>query len=126
MRFAKARACGNAIDERQVLPQAHPEGAARQVHCAVPFETSKTSKSVVLAVFSSTIKKLSEHMILKVLLFAIPASFVKRFQRCSTAKEIRIQARTQRRRVPIVVFEIRSLLVSGNETYQPGVKSGPR
>jgi len=110
----------------QFCRMAHPERAACQVHCGVPFETSKTSRSVVLAVSSSTIKKLSEYMILKVLLFAIPASFVKRFQRCSTAKEIRIKARTQRRLVPIVVFEIRSLLVSGNGTYQPGVKSGPR
>ena len=104
----------------------HPEMAACQVHFGVPFDTSKTSRSFVLAVSSSTIKKLSEYMIFKVLLFAIHASLVKRFKSYSTAKEIRIKARTPRRLVPIVVFEIRSLLVSGNGTYQPGVKSGPR
>ena len=65
----------------------------------------------VLAVSSSTIKKLSEYMILKVLLFSIPASLVKRFKSYSTAKEIRIKARTPRRLVPIVVVEILSLLV---------------
>jgi hypothetical protein len=110
----------------QFCRMAQSERAACQVHCGVPFETSKTSRSVVLAVSSSTIKKLSEYMILKILLFAIPASLVKRFKRCSTAKEIRIKARTQRRLVPIVVFEIRSLLVSGNGTYQPGVNFGSR
>ena len=40
----------------------------------MPFETSKTSRSVVLAISSSTIKKLREYMILKVLLLAIAAS----------------------------------------------------
>jgi hypothetical protein len=44
----------------------------------------------------------------------------------STAKKTRIKTGTQRRLVPIVVFEIRSLLVSGYGTYQPGVTSGPR
>jgi hypothetical protein len=126
MRFAKARACGNALDERPVLPHGPSGKGCVPSPCGVPFETSKTSRSFVLAVSSSTIKKLSEYMIVKVLLFAIPASLGKRFQRCSTAKEIRIKARTQRRLVPIIVFEMRSLLVSGNGTYQPGVKSGSR
>src|ERR1700720_749692 len=42
--------------------------AACQVRFGVPFETSKTSRSVVLAVSSSTIKKLREYIILKVFL----------------------------------------------------------
>ena len=92
----------------------------------VPFETSKTFRSAVLAVSSSRIKKLSEYMILKASPIAIAASLLKRFKSYSTAKEIRIKTRTQRRLVPIVVFEIRGLLVSGNRTYQPGVNSGPR
>jgi len=44
----------------------------------------------------------------------------------STAQEIRIKTRTQRRLVPIVVCEIHSLLVSGHGTYQPGLGSGLR
>ena len=55
---------------------AHPEMAACQVHFGVPFETSKTSRSVVLAVSSSTIKKLSEYMILKVLLLRSPRLYL--------------------------------------------------
>ena len=47
---------------------AHPEMAPCQVQFAVRSETSKTSRSVVLAVSSSTIKKLSECMVVKVLL----------------------------------------------------------
>src|ERR1700730_9825495 len=77
----------------------------------VPFETSKTFRSAVLAVSSSRIKKLSEYMILK--------------DSCCD-RRVRIKTRTQRGLVPIVVFEIRGLLVSGNRTYQPGVNSGPR
>jgi hypothetical protein len=65
-------------------------------------------------------------MIWKVLLCVIPAYLVKRFKSDSTAKEIRIKARTPRRLVPIVVVEMRRLRVSGNGTYQPGVKCGPR
>ena len=64
-------------------------------------------------------------MIWKVLLFAIPASLVKRFKSYSTAKEIRIKARTPRRLVTIVVVEILNLLV-GAVTYELGVKSGTR
>jgi hypothetical protein len=65
-------------------------------------------------------------MIWKVLLCVFPAYLVKRFKSDSTAKEIRIKARTPRRLVPIVVVEMRRLRVSGNGTYQPGVKCGPR
>jgi len=43
----------------------------------------------------------------------------------SAAKEIRIKARTQRL-VPIVDIEMRSLLISGSRTYQPGAESGTR
>src|ERR1700724_3300112 len=50
--------------------------AACQVHFGVPFETSKTSRSAVLAVSSSTIKKLSEYMILKVLLLRSPRLYL--------------------------------------------------
>jgi hypothetical protein len=60
----------------QFCRTAHPEMAARQVHFGVPFETSKTSRSVVLAVSSSTIKKLSEYMILKVLLLRSPRLYL--------------------------------------------------
>src|ERR1700722_12536331 len=52
----------------QFCRTAHPEMAACQVHFGVPFETSKTSRSVALAVSISRIKKLSEYMILKLLL----------------------------------------------------------
>src|ERR1700688_41847 len=103
----------------------HPEMAACQVHFGVQFEISKTSRSVALAVSSSTIKKLSECMILKVLPLRSSRLLLKRFESYSTAKEIRIKTRTQRRLVPIVVFEMRSLLVSRYGTYQPGVNSGP-
>src|SRR6202795_123121 len=58
---------------------AHPEMAVCQVQFAVPFETSKTPSSVVLAVFSSTIKRLSEYMILKILLLRSP-SLLKPFE----------------------------------------------
>jgi hypothetical protein len=74
MRFAKVRACGNALDERPALAHGPSEMAACQIHFGVPFDTSKPSRSVVLAVSSSTIKKLREYMLLKVLPFAIPAS----------------------------------------------------
>jgi hypothetical protein len=60
----------------QFCRAAHPEMAACQVQFGVPFETSKTSRSVVLAVCSSTIKKLSEYMILKVLLLRSPRLYV--------------------------------------------------
>jgi hypothetical protein len=64
--------------------------------------------------------------ILKTSPIAIAASLLKLSESYSTAEEIRIKTRTQRRLVPIVVFEIRSLLVGANRTYQPGVNSGPR
>jgi hypothetical protein len=54
------------------------------------------------------------------------ASLLKRFESYSTAKEIRIKTRTQPRLVPILGFEIRSLLVSGYGTYQPDVTFRPR
>src|ERR1700732_1932886 len=60
----------------QFCRAAHPEMAACQVHFGVPFETSKTSRSVALAVSSSTIKKLSEYMILKVLLLRSPRLYL--------------------------------------------------
>ena len=60
----------------QFCRTAHPEMAACQVHFGVPFETSKTSRSVALAVSSSTIKKLSEYMILKVLLLRSPRLYL--------------------------------------------------
>jgi len=66
-------------------------------------------------------------MILKIpLFFAITTLLSKRFNILSTAKEIRIKFRTPRRLVPILVFRIRSLLITGNWTYQSGVKSGAR
>jgi hypothetical protein len=65
-------------------------------------------------------------MIWKVLICVIPAYLVKRFKSYSTAKEIRIKARTPRRLVPVDIVEMRRLRVSGNGTYQPAVKCGPR
>jgi hypothetical protein len=92
----------------------------------VSFETSKTPRSVVLAVSSSTIKRLSEYILLKILLMRSPHLYLNASEFTLTAKKIRIKTRTQRRPVPIVVFEIRSLLVTGHETYQPGVNSRAR
>ena len=60
----------------QFCRTAHPEMATCQVHFGVPFETSKTSRSVALAVSSSTIKKLSEYMTLKVLLLRSPRLYL--------------------------------------------------
>ena len=60
----------------QFCRTAHPELSVYQVRFAVSFETSKTSRSVVLAVSSSTIKKLSEYMILKVLLLRSPRLYL--------------------------------------------------
>jgi hypothetical protein len=105
---------------------AHPEVAACQVHSAVSFETSKTPRSVVLAVSSSTIKRLSEHILLKMMLLRSPRLYLSASEFTLTAKKIRIKTRTQRRPVPIVVFEIQSLMVTWHGTYQPGVNSRPR
>jgi hypothetical protein len=105
---------------------AHREVAACQLHSGVSFETSKTPRSVVLAVSRSTIKRLSEYILLKILLLRSPHLYLSASKFILTAKEIRIKTRTQRRPVPIVVFEIRSLLVTRHGTYQPGVNSRPR
>jgi hypothetical protein len=93
----------------------------------VPSGAPKTWRSRLLAVSSSTIKKPSGYIILKIpLFFAITAFLLKRFNILSTAKEIRIKFRTPRWLVPIVVLRIRRLLVTRNWTYQSGVKSGAR
>ena len=91
----------------------------------VPSGTSKTYRSLLLAVSSSKINNPSEYIILKLPLFvAITVSLLKRFRIHSTAKEIRIKSRTPRWLVPISVFRIRGLLVIWNGTYQSGVVSG--
>jgi hypothetical protein len=73
--------------------------------------SSKTYRSLLLAVSSSTINKLSEYIIFKLPLFAIIASLLECFPNHSTAKEIRIKCRTSRWLVKTVVLRIRSLLV---------------
>jgi hypothetical protein len=73
--------------------------------------TSKKYRSLLLAVSSSTINKLSEYIIFKLPLFAIIASLLGCFPNHSTAKEIRIKCRTARWLVKTAVLRIRSLLV---------------
>jgi hypothetical protein len=86
---------------------------------------SKTYRSLLLALSSSTIKKPSEYIVLTPR-FVITASLLKRFPIHSSAKEIRIKTGTPRRLVPIVALRIRSLLVICNRTYQSSDKSSAR
>jgi hypothetical protein len=90
---------------------------------AVLTGNSKTLRSLLLAVCSSTISEPSGYILLKFLSFSV--TIFLRARNYSTAKEI-AKCRTPRWLIRTVVFRIRSLPVSWNWTWQSGVESSAR
>src|ERR1700693_2617095 len=92
----------------------------------VPSGTSKTYRSLLLAVSRSTINTPSEYIYYNILFLRSPQALLGHFTIYSTAKEIRIKSGAPRCLVLTVVFGMRSILVIGNWTYQSFGKSGVR
>jgi hypothetical protein len=77
----KGKACGNAPDERPIPPHVPSGmGCVPSPLVGVPSGTSKTYRSLLLAVSSSTINKPSEYMILNFPPFCDHRVFVKTLQ----------------------------------------------
>ena len=76
----KGEACGNAPDERPTLHGPSGIGCVPSPLVGVPSGTSKTYRSLLLAVSSSTINNPSEYIILRIPLFFDHRVFVKTLQ----------------------------------------------
>src|SRR5262249_8025917 len=99
-------------------------GGALNPFVRLPSGTSKTSRSLLLEVSSSTINKPSEYMILKIPIFLRSPRLCQKHCPIQLATQIRIKSWTPHWLVPTVVFKIDSRLVIWNWLYQSRAKPG--